>query len=147
VTRKHQFEKKYEIACNQEREKKTMAGHDNLLEVGDLDFAAKVLQADLPVIVEFSASWCPHCHALEPVLAKLSKEEYRGVANFVKTDVDENPDIATHFGIQGMPTLLLFHAGKEIGRLIGPHPSRVKRNIEAELAEHHLLTGSHSQTR
>jgi len=124
-----------------------MAGHDNLLEVGDLDFAAKVLQSDLPVIVEFSASWCPHCHALEPVLAKLNREEYQGIASFVKTDVDENPDITTHFGIQGMPTLLLFHNGKEIGRLIGPHPSRVKRNIEAALAEHGLLTGSHSHTR
>jgi thioredoxin 1 len=125
-----------------------MAGHDNLLsEVGDLDFASKVLQSDLPVVVEFSASWCPHCHALEPVLAKLSQEEYQGKVSFVKTDVDENPDITMHFGIQGMPTLLLFHSGKQIGRLIGPHPSRVKRNIEAVLAEQGLLTSNHLHTR
>lgn len=124
-----------------------MVGHDELLTVGDLDFASKVLQSDLPVTVEFSAEWCPHCHALEPVLARLDRKEYQGEVNFVKTDVDESPDIAAHFGIQGMPTLLLFHKGKEIGRLIGPHPSRVKRNIEGVLAEHGLLTGNHLHTR
>jgi thioredoxin 1 len=126
------------------KERKTMAGHDELLTVGDLDFASKVLQADQPVIVEFSAAWCPHCHALEPVLARLGREEYQGQVSFVKTDVDENPDVAMHFGIQGMPTLLLFNDGKEIGRLIGPHPSRVKRNIDTALGENGLLTGNHS---
>lgn len=124
-----------------------MTGHDTLLEVNDLDFATKVLQADKPVIVEFTATWCPYCRALEPVLAKLSQEEHREIANSVKIDVDENPDIAMHYGIQGMPTLLLFHQGKEIGRLIGPQPRRVKHNIEAVLAEHGLLTGSHSPAR
>jgi thioredoxin 1 len=124
-----------------------MTGQNTLLEVGDLDFASKVLQADLPVIVEFSASWCPHCHALEPVLAKLGREEYQGVARFVKTDVDESQDIAMHYGIQGMPTLLLFHKGQEIGRMVGPHPTRVKRNLDAALAENGLLTANHSQAR
>ena len=110
-----------------------MVGHDELLTVEDLTFASKVLQADQPVVVEFSAVWCPHCHALEPVLVRLSREAYKGTVSFVKIDVDENPDVTMHLGIQGMPTLLIFQAGKEIGRLIGPHPSRVQRAIDTVL--------------
>jgi thioredoxin len=107
---------------------------DTVLTVTDQDFATQVLQAPLPVIVDFTASWCPPCHALAPVFEKLS-QAYTGKLRFARMDTDENLKTPMQLGIQGMPTLVLFAHGQPIGRLIGPHPSRLQQAIDRLLAQ------------
>jgi thioredoxin 1 len=107
---------------------------ETILTVTDQDFAEQVLQAPLPVIVDFTASWCPPCRALAPVFEKLS-QSYVGKLRFARMDTDENLRTPMQVGIQGMPTLVLFAHGKPIGRLIGPHPARLQQGIDRLLAQ------------
>ena len=105
-----------------------------VLTVTDQDFAGQVLQAPLPVIVDFTASWCPPCRALAPVFEKLS-QTYAGKLRFARMDTDENLKTPMQVGIQGMPTLVLFANGQPVGRLIGPHPARLQQGIDGLLAQ------------
>jgi thioredoxin 1 len=111
-----------------------MNGNDMVLTVTDQDFAEQVLQASLPVIVDFTASWCPPCRALAPVFEKLS-QTYVGKLRFARMDTDENLQTPVQVGIQGMPTLVLFVNGRPVGHLIGPHPSRLQQGIDRLLAQ------------
>jgi thioredoxin 1 len=111
-----------------------MDGKDMVLTVTDQDFAKQVLQAPLPVIVDFTASWCPPCHALAPVFEKIS-QSYAGKLRFARMDTDENMQTPVRVGIQGIPTLVLFANGQPIGRLIGQHPARLQQGIDRLLAQ------------
>ena len=113
----------------------------NLFTVHDQNFASQVLQSPLPVIVDFWADWCPHCHALAPGYAELSKV-YSGTVRFATINADENPLTAARFGVQGLPTLLLFNTGKPVAHIIGPHPSRLRQRLEQALAENGIRRGS-----
>jgi len=108
--------------------------HPNLFLVSDQDFEQRVLHSTLPVIVEFTADWCPPCRVLAPLYAQLS-DTYQGKLRFAKMDSDENVLVPARLGIQGIPTLVLFAGGRPVGRLVGPHPARLQQSIDRLLAE------------
>ncbi len=108
--------------------------HPNLFHVSDQDFEQRVLHSTLPVIVDFTADWCPPCRALAPHYAQLSST-YQDTLSFAKMDTDENVLIPARFGIQSLPTLVLFVGGRPVGRVVGPHPGRLGQTIEHLLAQ------------
>jgi thioredoxin 1 len=87
-------------------------------EVSDSNFEKDVLQADRPVLVDFWAAWCAPCRMLQPTVEDVA-EKYSASARVVKVNVDENPSVSQRFGIKGIPTLILFKAGKEEERIVG----------------------------
>ena len=93
-------------------------------------FTADVLESDLPVVVDFTASWCPPCRLMKPVLAELAAE--RDDLRVVGLDCDSNPRVAAEHQVLSMPTFMVFKHGQPILKLIG---SRPKRKLVAELAE------------
>lgn len=87
-------------------------------EVTDLTFDSEVLNDDDVTLVDFWAPWCGPCRMIAPVLEELAKE-YEGRAKIVKLNVDENPEVASRYGIQSIPTLLFFKGGKLVDSAIG----------------------------
>ncbi len=93
----------------------------NLLEVTDENFEQQVLQSDVPVLVDLWAAWCGPCHMVAPIVEQLAKE-YDGQLKVGKMDVDNSPKTPVSYGVQGIPTLILFKGGEEVGRIIGARP-------------------------
>jgi thioredoxin 1 len=87
----------------------------------DATFDADVLTNPLPVLVEFTATWCPPCRMLAPVLARIA-EENAGRLAVVALDVDENPVTTRAHGVMGMPTLTLFVGGRVVASVTGARP-------------------------
>jgi thioredoxin 1 len=90
----------------------------NLLHFDGPTFEAEVLQAKEPVIVDFTALWCPPCQMMAPVVERLA-DEFAGKVKIGKLDTDENQDIAIRYGVSGIPTLGLFREGKLVDRMVG----------------------------
>ena len=91
------------------------------VHVTDDTFEAEVIQSDMPAIVDFWAAWCAPCHMIAPILEEIA-EEYDGQLKVAKLDVDQNPQVATQFGIMSIPTMILFKEGEAVERLIGYMP-------------------------
>lgn len=93
-------------------------GNDKLIEVSDRNFQEEVLESTTPVLVDFWASWCMPCRILEPVIEKLA-EENQGKLKVCRLNTDENQYTAAQYGIQGIPTLIVFKEGQEVDRTVG----------------------------
>ncbi len=88
------------------------------VEVNGNNFKQEVLESSIPVLVDFWASWCMPCRILAPAIEKLA-EENRGKLKVCKLNTDENQNISAQYGIQGIPTLIVFKEGKEVDRTVG----------------------------
>ena len=99
------------------------------VEVSEENFQEEVLQSAEPVLVDFWAPWCMPCRMLAPTIKKLA-EENQGRLKVCKLNTDENQHIAALYGIQGIPTLILFKESKEVTRIVGVMP---KESIEEKL--------------
>ncbi|MFG2310222.1 thioredoxin family protein [Streptomyces sp. NPDC048566] len=100
-------------------------------EVTDADFAAEVIGADRPVLVEFTADWCPPCRQMGPVLTELAREEADRF-RVVQLDVDTNPRTALAYGVLSMPTFLVFRDGEPVASMVG---ARAKRKLLREVTD------------
>ena len=89
--------------------------------VTDDTFEAEVIQSDTPAIVDFWAPWCAPCHMIAPILEEIAAD-YDGQLKVAKLDVDQNPQVATQFGVMSIPTMILFKDGEAVERLIGYMP-------------------------
>ena len=100
----------------------------------DAGFAADVLESATPVLVEFTATWCPPCRMIAPVLARIA-EEQAGRLRVVALDVDENPQATRRYGVMGMPTLALFVRGEVVTTIVGARPqATILQALEPYLA-------------
>jgi thioredoxin 1 len=107
----------------------------NLIEITDADFQQVVLDSALPVLVDLWAAWCGPCRMVTPVVEQLA-DEYAGRLKIGKLDVDSNPTIPAQYGVQGIPTVILFKGGEEVARLVGARPkAQFVSMIEPHLAK------------
>ncbi len=93
------------------------------------NFEQEVLRAEVPVLVDFWATWCGPCRMLAPTIAKIA-EEQAGSVKVGKVDVDEQPELAVKYGISSIPTLMVFKNGERVKASVGVQP---KAAIEAML--------------
>lgn len=91
---------------------------DAVLQVGDSDFNEKVVKADGPVLVDYWAPWCGPCKMISPLLDEVSKE-YAGKLTVVKLNIDDNPQTPQHYGVRGIPTLMMFKNGEVEATKVG----------------------------
>ncbi len=107
---------------------------DAPVHVTDAAFEQTVLKSELPVIVDFWAPWCNPCKMVAPVLDKLAKEN-AGKMVVAKVNTDENPEWATKYGVQGIPTMLLIAGGKIVHRQVGALPEPILRDMIGQFLE------------
>ena len=110
-----------------------MADEAGLVHVNDKTFTSEVLNSDLPVLVDFWATWCGPCRSISPIVEELARE-FSGRVKVTKLNVDESPATPTQYGVRGIPTLILFKGGKIFDQIVGAVPkARLKALIEKAL--------------
>jgi thioredoxin 1 len=84
-------------------------------------FEREVIESDIPAVVDFWSSTCPPCQVMGGLLNEIGPDYY-GRVNIFKLNVNQNPQIAAHYQVRGVPTVILFHDGKEMDRIVGLMP-------------------------
>lgn len=104
----------------------------SLTSVNESSFGNEVLDAGVPVLVDFWASWCGYCNRMTPVLEEVA-EESSGKIKIVKVNVDENKSLAQKYNVMSLPTMILFKDGKPAETIIGYSP---KGTINSKISPH-----------
>jgi thioredoxin 1 len=93
-------------------------------QTNDTTFQADVLQSDVPVLVDFWAPWCGPCRMVGPIIENIS-DKTQGKAKVYKLNVDDNPQVASRYGITGIPTVIVFRNGEVSKQFVGVQPEQV----------------------
>jgi thioredoxin 1 len=100
-------------------------------EIQEADYRTEVLNADVPVLVDFYAPWCGPCRALAPALEGVA-QAYAGRLKVVKVNVDEAPQLAVNYRIRGVPTLMFFKGGEVVDTVVGlPSANALRAKLDA----------------
>ncbi|OCR02237.1 thioredoxin [Oscillatoriales cyanobacterium USR001] len=96
-------------------------------QVTDSTFEQEVLKSEVPVLVDFWAPWCGPCRMVAPVVDEIA-QQYEGQVKVVKVNTDENPNVASNYGIRSIPTLMIFKAGQKVDMVVGAVPKTTLAN-------------------
>ncbi|MEO0455228.1 MAG: thioredoxin [Cyanobacteria bacterium P01_A01_bin.114] len=96
-------------------------------QVTDSTFKQEVLESEVPVLVDFWAPWCGPCRMVAPVVDEIA-EQYDGKVKVVKVNTDDNPSVASQYGIRSIPTLMIFKDGQRVDMVVGAVPKTTLAN-------------------
>lgn len=103
------------------------------IHLTDESFHNEVIKSEIPVIIDFWATWCAPCRMIAPIIEQFA-EEYNGQVKVCKLDVDNNQEVAMTYGIRSIPTVLIFKGGKVVDTIVGAVPKKMLK----ERLENHL---------
>lgn len=107
---------------------------ENVLELTDTNFQSEVLSSNQPVLVDFWAPWCGPCRKIAPMIDELATE-YSGAVRVGKVNIDDNQQAAMEYGIEAIPTLIVFKGGKPVQRFQGiPAKARLQEALDSAKA-------------
>ncbi|MGG6270387.1 thioredoxin [Leptolyngbya sp. AN03gr2] len=115
------------LEFRQMKQRQGFSGMSATAQVTDSSFDQEVLQSEVPVLVDFWAPWCGPCRMVAPVVDEIATQ-YEGKVKVVKLNTDENPGVASKYGIRSIPTLMIFKGGQRVDMVVGAVPKTTLSN-------------------